>query len=209
MAPEDCGLVVPSDDGREYEWEYGLVSTTCSSLQFASASTRSRCRQFQLRTVCCRGSARTFNPKVAGSIPARPITIRCPAETRIPPWGQACQTCPSGADVPLMFPLLVGRLSKSGRADGEPPGSIPHGWDTVPPETDLERDGEKSRTASSAADAQGSLARPVPHPNVVKPASFAAISIVVGLLPFVMHERPAANSRRSSAGREEAPPGTR
>ena len=64
--------VVPSDDRREYEWEYGLVSATCSSLQFASASTRSRCRQFQLRTVCCRGSARTFNPKVAGSKPARP-----------------------------------------------------------------------------------------------------------------------------------------
>jgi hypothetical protein len=47
---------------------------TCSSLQLASASTRSRCRQFQLRAVCCRGSARTFNPKVAGSNPARPIS---------------------------------------------------------------------------------------------------------------------------------------
>jgi hypothetical protein len=64
--------VVLSDDEREYEWEYGLASMTCSSLQLASASTRYRCRQFQLRAVCCRGSARTFNPKVAGSNPARP-----------------------------------------------------------------------------------------------------------------------------------------
>jgi hypothetical protein len=72
----DRASVVRSDDGREYEWEYGLVSATCSSLQFASASTRGRCRQFQLRTACFRGSARTFNPKVTGSNPVRPIFAR-------------------------------------------------------------------------------------------------------------------------------------
>jgi len=35
-------LVVPSDDGREYEREYGLVPCTRRSLQFAAASPRGR-----------------------------------------------------------------------------------------------------------------------------------------------------------------------
>jgi hypothetical protein len=78
----DLTWVVLSDDGREYEWEYGLVSATCSSLQSASASTRGRCRQFQLRTVCCSGSSRTFNPKVTGSNPVRPIR-RSPANRQV------------------------------------------------------------------------------------------------------------------------------
>ena len=74
--------VVPSDDGREYEGEYGLVSAICSSLQFASASTRGRCRQFQLSTACRIGSGGTFNPKVAGSNPARPIFARWLSRSR-------------------------------------------------------------------------------------------------------------------------------
>jgi hypothetical protein len=56
---------------REYECEYGVVSATCDSVQLLAFSNTPRCRHFQLYAACCIGFRRTFNPKVAGSIPAR------------------------------------------------------------------------------------------------------------------------------------------
>ncbi len=57
----------------EYEWEYGPVSATCISLYFVAALDWPTCRRFQLSAVRRSCSSRTFNPKVAGSSPARPI----------------------------------------------------------------------------------------------------------------------------------------
>ena len=54
--------------------EYGLVSAPCSSLLLVATSHCRRCSHFQVGTVCWSDSSRTFNPKVAGSIPARPIS---------------------------------------------------------------------------------------------------------------------------------------
>jgi hypothetical protein len=58
-----AAAVSSPDDRRDYEWEYGLVSATCSSLHLASAWTRGRCRRFQPTAVCCRGSARTLKSR--------------------------------------------------------------------------------------------------------------------------------------------------
>jgi len=44
-------------------------------LQFAAAITRATCRLFQLLALCRSFFARTFNPEVAGSNPARPKMI--------------------------------------------------------------------------------------------------------------------------------------
>jgi hypothetical protein len=43
-------------------------------LQFAATTTRAICRLFQLLALGRSFFGRTFNPKVAGSIPARPTT---------------------------------------------------------------------------------------------------------------------------------------
>ncbi len=57
---------------EEYGWEYRRVSVIVSILQFAAATTPNGCRLFQLAATRRRRSGKTFNPKVAGSIPARP-----------------------------------------------------------------------------------------------------------------------------------------
>ena len=64
----------------EYGWEYRLVSGTCSILQFAAAPIPGSCRLFQLVAVRRNRSGKTFNPKVVGSIPTRPIEEK-PART--------------------------------------------------------------------------------------------------------------------------------
>jgi len=68
--------VASTSNSCEYEWEYGLVSTSCSSLQFVAAMNSGICSHFQFVAVRCGLFTRTFNPKVAGSIPARPNTSR-------------------------------------------------------------------------------------------------------------------------------------
>ena len=66
-------------DRREYRLEYGLVSASCSLLQFVAVSNCARCSTFQLAAVCCSGCARTLNPKVGGSSPPRPTRTNRPA----------------------------------------------------------------------------------------------------------------------------------
>jgi hypothetical protein len=58
---------------REYESEYECVSATPSSLQLAASAKHIRCSTFPFAAPCLSRSTRTLNPKVAGSIPARPI----------------------------------------------------------------------------------------------------------------------------------------
>jgi hypothetical protein len=53
--------------------EYRLVSAARNSLQLGAAAKPVRCSHFQLAAAGRSRSGRTFNPKVAGSIPARPI----------------------------------------------------------------------------------------------------------------------------------------
>jgi hypothetical protein len=48
------------------------VSWTCSWSQSPAAASRSSCRLFQFAARTCSRLRKTFNPKVAGSIPARP-----------------------------------------------------------------------------------------------------------------------------------------
>ena len=72
MRPPKVRRVVLPDDAWEYECEYGFVSVACISLQFAAASARGSCSQFQSSAAWHSRSGRTFNPKVAGSNTARP-----------------------------------------------------------------------------------------------------------------------------------------
>jgi hypothetical protein len=67
-------LVASGGDKCVYGCAYRLVSTGCDSLQFVAASKRTVCRQFQFAAACYR-LGRTFNPKVEGSNPSRPIAI--------------------------------------------------------------------------------------------------------------------------------------
>src|SRR5204862_3940939 len=63
---------LPGDDCA-YGCAYRLVSVTCILLQLLAESIRVRCGTFPTYAVGCGSSSRTFNPKVAGSIPARPL----------------------------------------------------------------------------------------------------------------------------------------
>jgi len=58
---------------EEYGWEYRLVSGTCNIPQFHAATIPGSCRLFQVVAVRRRHSDKTFNPKVGGSNPPRPI----------------------------------------------------------------------------------------------------------------------------------------
>ena len=73
VPPSGCGY------GRVYGCAYRSVSNRCLSPQLASVTTCSICSGFHCVAVGCGSFARTFNPKVAGSIPARPIK---PEKTR-------------------------------------------------------------------------------------------------------------------------------
>jgi hypothetical protein len=63
--------------GEEYRSEYRVVSASCSSLYLRALRLRLSCRHFQPAAFACRRLAKTFNPKVAGSIPARPTPETC------------------------------------------------------------------------------------------------------------------------------------
>jgi hypothetical protein len=56
-----------------YGCAYRLVSRGGHSLLFVATSRRLICRHFPRTSACCGLFGRTFNPKVAGSSPARPI----------------------------------------------------------------------------------------------------------------------------------------
>ena len=58
---------------EEYDREYRLVSGTRTILHLAAATNPGTRRLFQLVAVLRKRSAKTFNPKVVGSIPTRPI----------------------------------------------------------------------------------------------------------------------------------------
>jgi len=70
-----AGLKIVEEYGREYR----RVSGTCNTPQFAAAEIPCPCRLFQLVAVACSRFGKTFDPKVAGSIPARPIRDACQA----------------------------------------------------------------------------------------------------------------------------------
>jgi hypothetical protein len=61
-------------DKCAYRSAYRFVSIRCNTLQFVATSIGTSCSTFQFRSVRCSLLSRTFNPKVAGSIPARPIS---------------------------------------------------------------------------------------------------------------------------------------
>jgi hypothetical protein len=60
------------EDNRAYACAYRFVSARCLLLQFAATTIRVICSALQVCTACFSSSSRTFNPKVAGSNPARP-----------------------------------------------------------------------------------------------------------------------------------------
>jgi hypothetical protein len=66
-------LVYNMEDNRAYACAYRFVSARCLLLQFAATTIRVICSALQCRTACFSSSSRTFNPKVAGSNPARPM----------------------------------------------------------------------------------------------------------------------------------------
>jgi hypothetical protein len=57
----------------EYESEYRLVSAVCIPFHFPATSLRTGCRHFRSAAFTCARVVETFNPKVVGSIPTRPI----------------------------------------------------------------------------------------------------------------------------------------
>jgi hypothetical protein len=140
--------VVRLDDTREYGLEYGLVSASCSLLQFVSVSNRARCSTFQLAAVRCSGSARTFNPLTGPrwfeSSTAHPVARRS-AE---PAWlsQAACAIrvhratpCRTGAG-PESRPRAARRQESRPRSPGAAPApagschapSLGHPWVGVP-----------------------------------------------------------------------------
>ena len=68
--------VVPRANETRVRCAYRLVSAGRLLLQFVATMTSSICSTFQSRAARCSLSSRTFNPKVAGSIPARPIDLQ-------------------------------------------------------------------------------------------------------------------------------------
>jgi hypothetical protein len=70
------GLTIPRS-ARGARREYGLAAKRCISVQFLATSKGQICRQFPFFAAAYRLSNLTFNPKVAGSIPARPIQNAC------------------------------------------------------------------------------------------------------------------------------------
>jgi hypothetical protein len=64
--------VVRGGDKCAYGCAYRLVSATCSLLQFVAETIPARCSMYPFQAARFSPSSRTFNPKVAGSIPARP-----------------------------------------------------------------------------------------------------------------------------------------
>src|SRR6266404_5830411 len=70
----DAAVVLEVND-CEYQWEYRLVSATRIQLRLVAAPICHSCSEFQLFATRRNHSARTFNPKVAGSIPARPTSM--------------------------------------------------------------------------------------------------------------------------------------
>jgi hypothetical protein len=66
------GLVAWIGDKCAYGCAYRLVSARCYSPHLVAASRRLVRRHFQFAAARCSSFGRTFNPKVAGSIPARP-----------------------------------------------------------------------------------------------------------------------------------------
>jgi hypothetical protein len=63
-------------NGCEHQWEYGLVSANRSHPQLVAAPICDSCSEFQLFAARRNHSARTFNPKVTGSIPVRPTPLQ-------------------------------------------------------------------------------------------------------------------------------------
>ena len=71
-----CWQLIPASPAAtlSVRCAYRPVSVGCSSLQFVAVPKAVSCRQIQSAAVCCHLRGWTFNPKVAGSIPARPTT---------------------------------------------------------------------------------------------------------------------------------------
>jgi hypothetical protein len=74
---------VGNDDNTcEYRCAYGRVSERYGSLHLVAVIIPPGCKCLQSDVACCSHSRRTFNPKVAGSTPARPILTRACTRSR-------------------------------------------------------------------------------------------------------------------------------
>jgi hypothetical protein len=62
------------EDNCAYACAYRFVSARCLLLQFAGTTIRVICSALQFRAACFNSSSGTFDPKVAGSNPARPTS---------------------------------------------------------------------------------------------------------------------------------------
>jgi len=78
--PSAEGLTIPRS-ARGARREYCLAAERCISVQFVATSKGHICRQFPFLAAAYILSSLTFNPKVAGSNPARP-TNKVPAKPR-------------------------------------------------------------------------------------------------------------------------------
>ena len=65
-----------------YEWEYGFVSGGHYLWRLGAGSEQRLCSYFRLAAAPNGAFCRPFNPKVAGSSPARPITPKPPVTSR-------------------------------------------------------------------------------------------------------------------------------
>jgi hypothetical protein len=122
------------EDSRAYACAYRFVSARCLLLQLAATTIPLICSALQFRTACFSSSSRTFNPKVAGSNPARPmgfagiLSTDCRAErtcvrTRTRPRGDVPRRFPPAARHGLQFVsarlgLFKGILRPIARAAG-------------------------------------------------------------------------------------------
>jgi hypothetical protein len=91
--PPWCYAVASSGDACAYECAYRLVSADRFSPQFVATTNWPICSIFRLGANDFTLFGRTFNPKVAGSNPARPIatsgaevSTECPTIVRRPAW---------------------------------------------------------------------------------------------------------------------------
>jgi hypothetical protein len=123
-----------SGDKCAYGCAYRFVSASFILLHFVATIVRGSCSTFRCLPACCSSLSRTFNPKVAGSIPARPIESEKTraseaAERRAPPRQPKARlpttntkvTGPGGA--PRQEKSGRDRMRRAGCPDTSAPGS--------------------------------------------------------------------------------------
>ena len=176
---------------KEYGWEYRLVSGTSSILHSAAATIPCSCRLFQVVAFRRKRSGKTFNPKVVGSIPTRPIKNRLQRPHR--GCQRACPTRPHASTHCLLVPQAA--VGEPDRSDAV--GLLEVELDQRPPCVPVPDPGERQAgrrldlgvlAAAAVFDGFVWVAHDHPHDT-----AYAQVDLGGGGLPVVLGVPPAPN----------------